>query len=153
MALRVFSYFPTTVDIDGEIAPIRIKRLEPLEMLEFRRELKRTGQPAAPAPADETSEQTALREQLELALAKAALAFNRQAITDYITVEPGHIVWGEGGDEVPVDTGAALFRLYGAREEIVRQLLFAIAIENEFSPAQKAGLRAALAPATETVAA
>lgn len=135
--LRITSHFPTSITIDGAAVSLRVTRFDPDQALAFyrdherlARELERLAVPAA----DETPEQRDGREQRELEIARAAIAFNVASIAAYITVEPG----GLEHDETPVTDGATLARLFGGRDEVMRELLWIIYLENRLGATAKA---------------
>lgn len=61
-------------------------------------------------------------------------AFARQAIADYITVDPDQVADRDGQE---VRTGEALYRLFFARKDVLRELLVLILHENAMSAHQK----------------
>ncbi len=150
MALRVFSHFPTDIVIDGETIPIKVTRLTPQQSVAFNRDFARSSQQAAPAPPDETPEQCAAREEQEALAADQALDFVVKSISSYIAVEPGHMF--EDDAEESFQDGATLVRLYGARDDILQELLIDIFFENKLNTEQKTNRKQRLAPFVPTPA-
>ena len=148
MALRIFSYFRSTIVIDGEDIAIRVKRLTPQESLNFKREFQRVSQPAATAPEAETREQQAAREQQEYDLAVSAQGFVTKSISDYVTVEPGHLI--EDDSQESFTDGGTLVRLFGSRDDVLQELLLIINFENRLNADQKTHWKSRLAPFVPT---
>ena len=134
MALRVLSYHPSHIAIDGEILSIRVARLGPLQSTSFNEKFRRIG-----AGGDLTSKDAALEEA-------EAKAFISDSIGQYVTVDDGELF----ADGMPITLGEDLVRLFGAREEVLSELLMTIFLENTLNADQKVERRRSLAPFVPT---
>lgn len=140
MALRVVTKFPSTIVIDGEVIPIKIKRLLPEESVDFNAEFAwiANGKASVNGKAsDNGSEQDREAEY-------RAKRFVVKSITEYVQVEPEHLFCDD--DIESVTQGADLARLFGSRDEVLSELLLLIFMENRLSYEQKANWRMRLAP-------
>lgn len=150
--LRVQSYFPSEITIDGEQVKIRIARFTPEQSVEFNAQFLMLGAP------DVVAETPAARVHAAAEAERAAKAFIVQAMTEYVTVEPGQIYLDDGTESIT--KGADVARLYGARTQVLSEFVAKIFMENTLSveqkrilrespkvqPIQEAALDAALAP-------
>ena len=146
MPLRVSSTYSSTIVIDGEVIPIKIKRLDPHQAIDFNRDFQRMGQSqrAGAVPADETEPARAARLVKGEDDERAAKTFVVSAISNYLTIEAGHIL--DTDTDKDVTQGLDLVRLYGARDDVLSELLFQIFMENKLNAEQKANWRIRLAP-------
>lgn len=127
MPLQVSTKSPThdlTITIDDEPVRVHIKRLTKDEIIAFRREFARFGQPRG--TAEETEDQAAARRT-------GAQAFVEQCITDYVAFKSGDVV----GDDGPVVTGAQILETFYARADVIGACYEAIYSENCLGKAQK----------------
>lgn len=136
MALRVFSYYPTNIVIDGELIPIHVKRLNPDEALRFNQCFAKTGKKITEGAVENPEDE------------REAKQFVVQAISDYITVLPGHIFCDDATESVTA--GAELCRLFGARDEVLTELLLHVFMENKLNAEQKNSWKTKLAPFVPT---
>lgn len=152
MALRVYSVFKTQIAIDGELIPLQIKRLLPEQSVQFVRDFNRLGRGArhSVATKDETPEETEARILKAESTEVESNAFAVQAITDYVTADPGHIL--DGDSEASITSGADLVRFFAARGEVLSELLLRIYLENTLTADKKAQNKRSLAPFVPTPA-
>lgn len=150
MALRLTSRYQTQIVIDGEVIPISIKRLDATEAVAFQRDFQRIGRAAtrpsggADLPDEVLDAQVARGEQDE----EAAKRFVVEALSAYVRVEGDHVF--DVDQNAYVTQGADLVRLFGARQEVLSELLFQIFTENTFNAEQKLQQRTRLAPFVAT---
>lgn len=145
MPLYVSSKFQSTVVIDGEIIPIKIKRFGPSEATEFTRSFARLGDRSSKQSllSDEPSEQREAREYQEEVEAKK---FVVEALSAFIEVEPGYLYL----DGQEITKGEDLAWTFGARDEVLTELLVLISMENKLNAEQKLNWRIRLAPFVRT---
>lgn len=134
MALRVLSYHPSQIAIDGEILALRIARLDPEQALSFNASFRKIGSSPELAPAESEAEE------------KEAKAFIGHAIKAYVTLDPGQLFI----DGSEVTAGEDLLRIFGARDAILSELLMTIYLENTLNSDQKAERARSLAPFVPT---
>ena len=137
MALRIFTKFPSNIVIDGEVIPIKIKRLSPDEAVDFNTEFSRLGKKAVALSAGESPEDE-----------RAAKRFVVKSISEFVEVEPNHIFCDD--DKESITSGVDLARLFGARDETLSELLLLIFMENRLNAEQKANWHVRLAPFVQT---
>ncbi|HXG88766.1 MAG TPA: class I SAM-dependent methyltransferase [Vicinamibacterales bacterium] len=152
MALRLSSTYNTTIVIDGEVIPIKIARLNPQQAIDFNRDFARMGRAndsaKAPVPEGELGDARQAREQRAEEDERSAKTFVVEAISQYVAIEPGHIV--EDDSPESITKGADLVRLFGARDAMLSELLMIIFMENKLDAEQKANWRTRLAPFVPT---
>ncbi len=116
--MRLKSYFPTTIDIDGESIAIRIKRQGPDEARTFRERFSVLGTDAG-KDIPETDH----------------VAFVVEAFKAYVTVEPEQLYLDDGATSIT--EGDAFARAFGARMDVLTRVLTLIHVENCLSAADK----------------
>ena len=148
MPLRVSSTYSSTIVIDGEVIPIRIKRLDPHQAIDFNRDFQRMGQSqrTSAVPPDETDVARQIRLEKGEDDERAAKTFVVSAISNYLTIEAGHILDTDTDPAKDITLGLDLVRLYGARDDVLSELLLQIFMENKLNAEQKANWRIRLAP-------
>ncbi len=134
MALRVKSFYTTNIVIDGEIIPIRIGRMNPDQALEFNQRFTDLGTTKSDDPETE----------------RRSKRFIVEAISTHVTVEPNHIYLDDG--EESITAGAEVCRIFGARDEVLGELLLDIFMENKLNTEQKHTWKTKLAPFVPTPA-
>ncbi len=160
-------YYPVTLTIDGEVVVIRITRMTDEEYATFEQGYVKAATPTieqfvsrAPDGPEQARDAKGAyvvsfqalcehrlstmgpgeREQLRVAQAKdeaEARAFMRQCFADYVTVERGISEETRDGKEVSVTTGLDFLRLFGARRDVLFQVIGAIHRENTVDAVQK----------------
>lgn len=146
MPLRISSVFRSTITIDGETIPIKIKRLDPSEALAFNRQFTRMGQAAIKQRAGDVTLSPEDEDQSE----QKAKDFLVQAVSQFVTVEPGYIYLDDS--DVPLTKGEDLVRTFGARDDVLSELLLLIFMENRLNAEQKETWKTRLAPFVPTPA-
>lgn len=134
MALRVKSFYATNIVIDGEIIPIRIGRMNPDQALEFNQRFTDLGTTKSDDPEIE----------------RRSKRFIVEAISTHVTVEPNQIYLDDG--EESITAGAEVCRIFGARDEVLGELLLDIFMENKLNTEQKHTWKTKLAPFVPTPA-
>lgn len=155
--LRVSRQYPAIVTIDGERVRLQIKKLTIDEWSRFTHEFQRFGLIATqeafelnPQPGEEaltpdqimakrygalTPEQRAARDAYALTEAARGDAFAREAIEQYVTLEPEQIF--DEDKNASLTAGAELVTHFGARIDVLRDLLAEIYIQNKLSDQEK----------------
>lgn len=138
MALRIKSFYPATIVIDGEFVNLRITRMNPEQALDFNQKFTSFGSAALNAsnqkPAsDETDPIAAAAKAAEEE--RATKRFVVEAISSYVKLEPDQIY--EDDSEESITSGADLCRLFGARDEVLSEFLLHIFMENKMNNEQK----------------
>jgi hypothetical protein len=168
MALHVSKSYPTTLIIDGERVAFRVRRLTIDEFTPFAYEFNRQGliheadELAHTRRAGEESlserqiraqrwrelspEARHEQEQTVKAETERGNTFATESITAYITAEP-NAVWDDD-DNCWVTAGADLVRVFGARPDVLRDLVVEIFLQNRLSEEEKKKLRLLRASAT-----
>lgn len=149
MPLKIYTKFDTNIVIDSEIIPLRIKRLGPDEAIDFNRTFQRNARWAnTVAPKEETDEQKAKREAHDEEMDKESRLFIVRSITNYVETLPGHLFL----DDEEVTKGADVVRMFGAREDVLSELLSLIFLENRLDAQDKSDWKVKLAPFVPTPA-
>ncbi|MCP4200647.1 MAG: hypothetical protein GY769_01775 [bacterium] len=162
----MLSYYPKTIEIDGEEIPFRIKRQAMEENVDFINRLTEVGTPTAArfffreaGPEQErdeegkhkigfaeivakklnafTPEGRAKYEAAKAEDTEKAKAFFIYAFEKFVTVESGLIEVLPDGTEKSVTDGIDVLRLFGAREDVLSKILEAIRVENTLGAEQK----------------
>lgn len=161
MAIRVSNFHKTFIVVDGESVNLKIKRLTVDENTAFQRnfntynKLKRGSELALQRGPDEealsaaeidakrfflaTDEERARLLEREAKDSAEGNAFVISAIAEYVTAEPGQIVDEDSGQDVTA--GADLVRFFGARNDVLIDMLVSIHLENTLSEQKKRMLR------------
>lgn len=124
--MKLKSFYPTTIDIDGEPMTIGIKRLTFSEGAEMRAKL-REAQNAQDRKDDTSSE---LSEELL-----------KEAIVRFVRVESEVILETEDGQELPIKTGEQLMDTFGGRKEVLLEIYAAVLRQNTLTPPEKKASR------------
>lgn len=155
--LRVSRQYPATVTIDGEPIRLQVKKLTIDEWGRFVHEFQRFGLIATqetlelePRSGEETltpdeirakrygalaPEQRAARDTEALVETTRGDAFAREAIEQYLTLEPEQIF--DEDQKTSLTTGADLVVHFGARIDVLRDLLAEIYVQNKLSAQEK----------------
>jgi hypothetical protein len=146
MVLRVKSQFKSTVVIDGEVIPIKIKRFNPTEAVEFNRTFAKLGEKSRlpELGPDATLSEIDERQNHDDEIERSGQKFVVQAISDFVEFERGYIV--KDDDEGDVVLGADFVQLFGARSEVLSEILLIIYMENRLDSEQKSNWKTRLAP-------
>lgn len=126
--MKLKSYFPATIDIDGEPIRLRIKRQSPEEAYAFRADGDRFTTKGEEIPLSEHA------------------VFLIDLFEKFVTVEPEQIYLDEATESIT--TGAAFVHLFGARHDILSRVIQMIGVENSATPEQKAKFYAPPTPVT-----
>ncbi len=145
MALRLYSFYPSTIVIDGEVVDLRIKRLDPNQAVKFNRDFERSGVKSKPPVVDTDPDVAAAHAEKAEDEAKQFIV---DSISSYVSVEPDMVFV----DDKSITSGADLVAAYGARDEVLGELLLQIFLENRLNVDQKANRRKTLAPFVPTPA-
>ena len=165
--MKVLSFYPATLFIDGEEIVLRIKRMDMAEHSEFSTRFAKVGTPtyvrftsrASSGPEQEQNDEgeylipfEAIAEKrlaemnpkkrvqyeaalkTDEALAKEFLVYTAE---QFVTVERGLIEEGPDGTEKSVTAGVDFLRIFGARRDVLQQMLEAVRQENELNAEQK----------------
>lgn len=145
--MQVHSTFKTTIDLDdpdtGELVQVRvtIKRMTFDEFTEFQRDFQRSAE-TVPAPADDaTAEDQARLKKLAEDEELFAKRFMVDTLERYVSFEPDQVWDDSTGTNKAVVAGADIARVFGARRDVLHQLLRAVLTENILSADQKKALR------------
>lgn len=167
--MKVKSYYPVTLTIDGEEIAFRIKRMTVEEYIEFKGAFIEAGSPTIEkfvsrsqdeCERDEkgnyritleelgrrwlekaTVEQRQEYEKAERARSERDNKFAIDAISKYVTVESGLLEVTSDGSEQSITEGEDILRIFGAREDVLQQILNSIWSENMLSANQKKALK------------
>ena len=150
MALRLSSKFNTNIVIDGEVIPLRIKRIDPNEARGFNRDFGRYGRRAAlpELPATATEDERKKREAEDEVTEEEASKFVVSSISDFVEVHQGSII--DDDTDKDITSGSEVCRMFGARQDVLSELLMLIFMENKLNAEQKANWRTRLAPFVPT---
>ena len=178
--MKVRSFFPVTLFIDEEKIVIRIKRMNMEEHSEFSSRFAMVSIPtfarfvsrASSGPEQEQNDKGEYVIPLEKIASKwldglapekrleyetaveaeetEARQFLSWTFEHFVTVERGLIEETPEGKEQTVTEGLDLLRIFGAREDVIQQILGAVRRENEFDVEQKKtwGLPTASSPSS-----
>lgn len=165
--MKVKNYYPVTLTIDGEEIKIRIKRMNLDEAGDFQRRLVKTGTPAyerfvsrAPSgpeqerksdgffviPMDEiverklselTDERRADYEAADDQHEKDSRSFLVWVFETFVTVESGILEQDKDKKWVSVTEGIDLLRVFGARLDVLSEVVTAVRTENSLDEEQK----------------
>ena len=165
-SMKVRSYFPVTLTVDGEEISLRIKRMTMEEHSDFSTRLAKVGVPtyirfvsrASSGPEQEQNEEgeylisfekiaekrlgemdAEKRAEYEAAAEldeKQAKEFLAYVAEQFVTVERGLIEETSEGEK-SVTSGLDFLRIFGARRDVLQQLLEAVRQENELDAEQK----------------
>jgi hypothetical protein len=167
--VKVLSYFPVTITVDGEPIVIRIKRMNHAEWFAFELARRRAGTPTIarfvsrrPDEMARNPETQAFLESFESVCARRregwtaeehaafdaaveadereAEGFLLETFDRYVTVERGLTEETDAG-EVQVKTGLDLLRIFGARGDVLEEVLAAVWSENSLDAKKKAILQ------------
>ena len=163
----VSQFHPHKLKIDGELVELRIKRMNAEEHSEFSARAVKTGSPtwarfvsrATSGPEQEKDEKGKYKislealasqkveaftqeQRLELEAATAedeveAQGFLKWAFSSFVRVKSGLLEENEAGDQVAVKEGIDLLRIFGARNDVITEVLAAISLENELNSDEK----------------
>ncbi len=165
--MKVQAFYPVTLTIDGEEIFLRIKRMNLEEHSDFSIRFARVGVPtlfrivsrASSGPEQEKNDkgeyvipfekiaENRLAEMNPEARAeyddaveadeKLAKKFLTFACEQFVTVEKGLIEELPDGSEQSVTAGIDLLRIFGARQDVIQQILEAVRCENALNAEQK----------------
>ena len=165
--MKVQSYYPATLIIDGEEIILRIKRMDMAEHSEFSIRLAKVGMPTyvrfvSRASSGSEQEQNEKGEYLiplekiaEMRLAdmdperraeydtaveldeEQAREWLTYVCEQFVTVERGLLEESADGAEISVTSGLDFLRIFGARRDVLQQTLEAVRLENELDAEQK----------------
>lgn len=173
--MKVQAFYPVTLVIDGEDIVLRIKRMNLEEHSEFSIRFAKVGTPtyvrfvsrASSGPEQDQNEageyvipfekiaekrladmNPKKRAEYETAVEldeTHAKDFLLYAAEQFVTVERGLIEEGPDGTEKSVTSGLDLLRIFGARRDVLQQILEAVRMENELDDSQKKTWRSPVA--------
>ncbi len=173
--MKVKAFYPVKLVIDGEEICLRIKRMDLEEFSDFSSRFKKVGEPthlrfisrASSGPeqvqndqgeymvplekiaenrlADMTPEERAGYEAAVKADEAAAKEFLVYVHEEFVTVERGLIEEMADGTEQSVTAGIDLLRIFGARQDVLQQILEAVRQENTLNAEQKKTWRSPVA--------
>ncbi len=168
--MKVRQFYPVTLSIDGEDVALRVKRMTMEEHSEFSTRLAKVGVPtyvrfvsrASSGPEQERSEKglyvipfeklaeqklPGLSPEKRVELEEATEADEAEAkkfltyvFTEFVTVEKGLVEELSDGSERSVVDGLDVLRVFGARRDVLQQVLEAVRQENELDARQKKAL-------------
>ena len=165
--MKVRQFYPVTLSIDGEDVALRVKRMTMEEHSDFSRRLAKVGTPtyvrfvsrgtSGPEqerddkgeyaiPFQKLAEQKlpGLSPEKRVELEEATEADEAEAkkfltyvFTEFVTVEKGLVEELPDGSERSVVDGLDVLRIFGARRDVLQQVLEAVRQENELDVSQK----------------
>lgn len=168
--MKVRPYYPVTLDIDGEDVALRIKRMSMEEHSDFSRRFAKTSTPTyvrfvsrgtsvEEQAQDDKGEYVLSFEKLaEIQLREMspekrveydeaseadeaeAKKFLTWVFTEFVTVAKGLIEELEDGKEQSVTSGDDLLRIFGARQDVIQEVLGLVQRENQLDERQKKAL-------------
>ena len=169
--MKVKSYYPVTLTIDGEEVKIRIKRMDLEESGDFSRALEKVGTPAhlrfvsrdANGPEQErksdgffvipfdeikdrkllelTAERRVEYEVAEEEHEQSSRKFLLWMFETFVTVESGLTEEDAGGTERTVTDGLDFLRVFGGRLDVLQEVMTAVRLENSLDAAEKKALK------------
>lgn len=153
MALRVRSFYPTNIAIDGELLAIRITRMDPEQALDFNQRFASfsgvfESKPETESDKIKTPEEKAVEAAHAAEQERDAKRFVVEAISKYVKVEPDQLY--QDDEDKSLLEGADLCKLFGARDEVLSELLLQIFMENKLNNEQKHTWKTKLAPFVPT---
>lgn len=129
----------STAIVDGVVHPIRVKRLTRDEAITFKttymQHLDRSKRRNALKLQAPDAEALRKHEAAELEEEREIIEFQRQSVTDFLGVAPGH-VWLDDED-APIVSGADLVETFGLNSLVMGQLMTAIMVANTGTPGDK----------------
>ena len=173
--MKVKAFYPVTLVIDGEEICLRIKRMDLEEFSAFTTRFKAVGEPtylrfisrASSGPEQEQDDKGEFvlplekiaemrlddmsqekRVEYEAAVKAdeaAAKEFLIYVHEEFVTVEKGLIEELADGSEKSVTEGIDFLRIFGARQDVLQQVLEAVRQENTLNADQKKALRSPVA--------
>lgn len=134
MPKTIKSYHPSAIEIDGDPIRLRIRRLTLKELDAIEKQMARygfhLGQIRHEVPAEIEVDELA--------------SFLTETISENVLVEPGDlIVEGEDGTDRSVREGRELVALYGARDDVLPELIALIYAENRLPEQAKKNWKSA----------
>lgn len=165
--MKVSQFYPHDIEIDGELVRFRIKRMTVEEHIEFKQRARKNAEPTYvrfisrepdgieqerdengqfKIPLEKLADQKILalslerRAEFEAELEKdeeRAREFLKYVFGNFITCAGGLIEDLADGTEQTVKDGLDVLRIFGARDDVLGELMAAVRIENELSPEQK----------------
>ena len=165
--MKVKAFYPVTISVDGEEIFLRIKRMNMEEHSDFSISFAQVGTPtlsrfvsrASSGPEQEQDEKGEYvipfekiaenrladmppekRAEYEAALKtdeQGAQEFLIYTCDQFVTVEKGLIEELPDGTERSITDGLDLLRIFGARQDVIQQILEAVRCENEMDAKQK----------------
>ena len=121
--MKLKSYYPVEIDVDGEAMMITVKRLTFTEGSELRSKLREV-QNAEERSGDNSAEN--LSEELV-----------KEAITQFVKVDSEVVLEDEDGKETSVKTGEQLIDAFGGRQEVLLAIYSSVLHQNILTPSQK----------------
>lgn len=165
--MKVRAFYPVTLTVDGEEIVIRIKRMNMEEHSDFTYRFANVGTPTisrfvsrkASGPEQDRNEKGEFKISFEALAAERLEEFTPEKRTEYeaaiqadeleaksfllwvceqfVTVERGLLEVTADGKEQTVTEGLDFLRIFGARRDVIQQILEAVQRENEMDLTQK----------------
>ncbi len=165
--MKVRSYFPVTLNVDGEEIMLRVKRMTLNEFFDYNAMLARVGRPTAQRFTSQSvdtpdkhehwlAELTPEKRAEYQAAANADEAEAKDFIVDvfsrFVTVERGLTEETPDGTERSITKGEDLLRVFGARQDVLGQVMEAVRRENTLDASQKKALKSRVASSPSSTA-
>lgn len=157
MSRRVSKFYKTGIPVDGEPLNLRIHKLTIDQWTKFVHEFERLGKifikdklelkarPGEEGLTDEeiaakrygelSVEARATREAEELTEAERGNAFAKEVIEQYVTLEPDQVL--DEDENRYLTSGADIIQHYGARPDVLRDVVAEVFLQNRLSPEDK----------------